>query len=68
MCVCVCVCVCVWVGGGGCGGVCVYVYVCMGVVYSFCNDIWDILEGTDQRSRVASIVLGASAKFLHLRF
>ena len=53
-----------WVGGC----VCVYVYVCMGVVYSFCNDIWDILEGTDQRSRVASIVLGASAKFLHLRF
>ena len=29
---------------------------------------WDILEGTDQRSCVVTIILGASAKFLHLRF
>ena len=72
-----CFLVCVCVGGGGGrggrgGGVCVCVCGCL---YSFtvkassvCNDVSDILEGTDQRSCVVSIFLGASVTFLHLRF
>ena len=35
---------------------------------SICNDVWDILDGTDQRSSVVIIILGASVKFLHVRF
>ena len=72
MCVCVCVCVfvCVYVCVCARARVCVCVCVCL---YSFtvkassvCNDIRDILEGTEQR--VVSIILGTSAKFFHLRF
>ena len=44
-------------------------FVCL---YSFtvkaffvCNNVLDILESTDQRSCVVSIMLDASAKFLH---
>ena len=34
---------------------------------SVCNDVWNILEGTDQRSCAVSIILGDSGKFRHLR-
>ena len=34
---------------------------------SVCNDVWDILEGTDEHFCIVSIILGASAKFLYLR-
>ena len=51
---------------------CVYVSVCS---YSFIvkassdySDVWDMIEGTDERSCIVGIILGASAKFLHLRF
>ena len=30
------------------------------------QDVWDILEGTDQRCCVVSIIRCAAAKFLHL--
>ena len=68
-----CFLVCVCVGGGGGGGcvcvcVCVYLYSFTVIASSVCNDVSDILEGTDQRSCVVSIFLGASVKFLHLRF
>ena len=58
MCVCVCVCVCVYL----CVFVCVYSFIVK--TSSVYNDVLDILEGTDQRSCVASIMLGASVKFL----
>ena len=52
------------------GDICVYVCLSSFIVKasSVCNDVWGILDGTDQRSCVMSITLGASAKFLHLRF
>ena len=55
VCKCVCACVCV----------CVYSFTVK--VSSVCNNFMDIIEGTDQRSCVVSIMLGASAKILHLR-
>ena len=60
VCVSVCMCVCV----------CVFVCLCYFTVKasSVCNDVWDIPEGTDQRTYVVSIILGALAKFFHLRF
>ena len=48
--------------------VCVCLYSFTLKTPSVCKDVRDILEGTNQRSCVASIILGASAKFLHLRF
>ena len=54
VCVCVCVCVGGWVGG-------LWVCACVGGWVSV------FLRGTDQRSCVVNILLGASAKFLHLR-
>ena len=66
LCVCVCVCLCACVCVCLCMCVCLYSFTVKAV--SVCNDVWDILEGTDQRSCVVSIILGASAKFLHLRF
>ena len=56
--VCMCVCVCVFV--------CLYYFTVK--ASSVCNDVWDIHEGTDQRTYVVSIILGALAKFFHLRF
>ena len=56
--VCMCVCVCVFV--------CLYYFTVK--ASSVCNDVWDIPEGTDQRTYVVSIILGALAKFFHLRF
>ena len=59
-------------GKGVC--MCVSLYTCVCAYFftikasSVCNDIWDILEGADQRSSVVSIILGAPAKFRHLRF
>ena len=43
------------------------VYLCI------CNNVWDILEGTDQRSFVVSIILGAfcqvpSSPFLKMSY
>ena len=61
MCVCVCVCVCVFVCVVR---VCLYSFTVK--VSSVCDDVWDILEGTDQQSCVVSIMLGASAKLLNL--
>ena len=46
---------------------CVYLYSFTVKTSSVFNDVLDILEGMDQRSFVVSIILGASAKFLHLR-
>ena len=60
--VCVCVCFCVYV----CVFVCLYYFAVK--ASSVCNDVWDIPEGTDQRTYVVSIILGALAKFFHLRF
>ena len=57
----VCVCVC----ARAC--VCVCLYSSTVKASSVYNDVWDILEGTDQRSCVVSIIPGASAKYLHLR-
>ena len=75
-CVCVCVCVCVCARARVCACVCVRVRACMCVcvcLYSFTikassvyNNVWDIIEGMDQRPCVVNIILGASAKFLHL--
>ena len=57
MCVCVCVCVCA----------CVFLHFhCKS--FFVCNDVSDILEGTDQRSCVEGIILDTSAKSLHLSF
>ena len=46
LCVCLCVCACVCV--------CVYVCVCLyaSTVKAVCNDVLDILEGTDQQSAI----------------
>ena len=49
MCVCACVCVC----------------VCVCVCSSDCKMLKTYLRGSDQRSCVANIYLGVSAKFLH---
>ena len=52
-----------------CQGVCVCLSLSLTVkASSVCNDVWDILEGTDQRPFLVSIILGGSAKFRHLRF
>ena len=48
--------------------VCVCVYSFTVIASSVCNYIWDIVEGKDQLSCVVSIILGASVKFLYLRF
>ena len=48
--------------------VCVCLYSFTVKASSVCNDVWDILDGTDQRSSVVIIILGASVKFLHVRF
>ena len=68
-CVCGCVCMCACVHA--CMPARVWVCVCL---YSFtvkassvCNDILDIIEGTDQRSCVVSIMLCVFAKFLDVR-
>ena len=45
---------------------CVYLYSFIVKTSSVFNDVLDILEGMDQRSFFVSIILGASAKFLHL--
>ena len=60
-----CVCVCVYL----CVHVCVHVLVCVCVCVCACVGGWVsvFLRGTDQRSCVVNILLGASAKFLHLR-
>ena len=61
-CVCACACTCVRVlvcVGGWVGGL--WVCACVGGWVSV------FLRGTDQRSCVVNILLGASAKFLHLR-
>ena len=48
--------------------VCVYLYSFTVKASSVCNDVWDIIDGTDQRSCVVSISLGAPAKFVYLLF
>ena len=53
---CVCVCVCV----------CVCSYPSTVKASSVCNDVLDIMEGTDQCSCTEGIILDTSAKSLHL--
>ena len=72
-CVRACVGVCVYVCVSACVHACARVCVCV-CLYSFtvkassvCNDILDIIEGTDQRSCVVSIMLCVFAKFLDVR-
>ena len=60
LCVCVCVCVCVFV--------CVFIYSSTMNASSVCKMSKTYLRSTDQQSCVANVILGASAKFLHLRF
>ena len=58
----VCMCVCVYLC------VCVCVCVCSTVkAFSVCKMFETYFRGTDQRSCVVNINLGASAKFLHIR-
>ena len=68
VCVCVCVSVCVYV----CLYVCVCVFVCLYSstvkASSDCKMFKTYLRGSDQRSCVVNIYLGASAKFIHLHF
>ena len=76
-CVGVCVCVracmracmraCVRACVHACARVCVCLYSFTVKASSVCNDILDIIEGTDQRSCVVSIMLCVFAKFLDVR-
>ena len=51
-----------------CSCVCVRLYHSTAKASSFWNDVLDILEGTDQRSCVKSIILDTTAKPHHLTF
>ena len=67
---CVCVCMCLYVCVGVCVCVCVFVCVCVCSTvkaFSVCKMFETYFRGTDQRSCVVNINLGASAKFLHIR-
>ena len=45
---------------------CVYFYSFTVKGFSVCNDVWDILEGMDQRSCVMNVILAASVKFFQV--